>query len=59
MSVYLWFLTYTGHFYNIVLFDGENTYWDDEMRPSKTPEKRLSGKICKVTKSKYVYIGEL
>lgn len=60
MKFYLWTLTYAAGWETVVLWDGESTYWHDGMVPSKGyKRKTLSGKACKVTKSKFIYIGEL
>ena len=56
MKIYLWEVV--GGFSNIVLWDGENTYWTDEMRPSYGYFEMRTG-ICKLTDSRFTYVGEL
>ncbi len=57
MKVLLW--ECAAEFFNIVLYDGENIYWNDEMNPSSRYKKLKYNKISKITKSRFTYIGEL
>lgn len=57
MKVLLWEMG--EYFYNIVLWDGENTYWIEEMRPSGGYKNLKLNTIDKVTKSRFTLIGEL
>ncbi len=57
MKVYQWIMPHC-EFHNIVLWDGENTYWCDLMMPS-SGYKRMRSDWCKTTESKFIYIGEL
>lgn len=60
MSV--WFYTINGEAINwdgwIVLFDGENTYWSEEMRPS-VGHPKLRYKTTYKGLGVFTYIGEL
>ena len=47
-------------FWQIVLWDGESTYWTEEMRPSRGYlDPKFIGQRCRVTNSRFTYIGEL
>jgi hypothetical protein len=54
MKVLLWEM---GTFFELVLWDGENTYWSEEMIPSGGYTKL--GYINKLINSRFTYIGEL
>ncbi len=56
MKVLLWEMSTC--FYNIVLWDGENTYWIEEMKPSSGYKNIKFGQINKFTNSRFTYIGE-
>ena len=58
MKVYLW-LNNCEWLNQLVLFDGENTYWSDEMRPSGGYFKETIDKYRPDSKSQFFYIGEL
>lgn len=47
------------HFFQIVIWDGKNTYWTEEMHPSGGYEDLHYEKSCSVTNSVFHYIGEL
>ena len=57
MSVWYWTVTWTKDPLlwdgNIVLFDGHNTYWDDEMKPSPGYTR---GQLIR---RGFIYIGEV
>jgi hypothetical protein len=56
MKLYLWEM---GEYFSVlILWDGENTYWSDEMRPSGGYKTMPSG-ISPITKSRFTYIGDL
>ena len=57
MSVWIW-ETKDGFFHEILLWDGYHTYWSDEMKPSGGYNK-MRTYWCKITRSRFVYIGEL
>jgi hypothetical protein len=55
MTVLLWEVG--KYFQYIVLYDGENTYWTEEMKPSGG--KVILDQICPLTHGRYTLIGEL
>lgn len=60
MKVLVWEIPDT-HCFAIVLWDGDFTYWSDEMSPSsgyKKSQERLE-EICLLTDSKFTVIGDL
>lgn len=57
MEVWLWEMTEC--FFELVLFDGENTYWTEEMKPSAGYARRKLGVICPVTRGRFTYVGKL
>lgn len=61
MKVFLWFTANDKHgwWYNIVLWDGENTYWTEEMQSSGGYKKKPRSRLCKITNSKFIYLGDL
>ena len=54
MKVYFWYLS--EHFHNIILWDGQNTYWSEEMIPS---DGYYEIKETDTVGGKWIYIGEL
>lgn len=59
MKVLLW-ETEDGCFNSVVLWDGQNTYWSEYMEPSSGYENMNKMKRwCKISKSRYVVIGDL
>jgi hypothetical protein len=46
-----------GYFDQLVLWDGENTYWTEEMKPSDG-YKNIH-KYSRMINARFVYIGEL
>lgn len=60
MKVYFWQMGNTGYFDQLVLWDGENTYWTEEMRPS-SGYKDINTNIYKrkYMRSRFFYIGDL
>ena len=59
MIILLW--EYSDCFSELVLWDGLNTYWNEEMKPSAGYEyiNILNGKIGKEIKSRFTIIGVL
>lgn len=57
MSVWLW-ENKLDWLSTIVLWDGENTYWIEEMKPSPN-YKKMRSEYCDITTSQFFYIGEL
>ena len=43
----------------LVLWDGENTYWSDEMIPSVGYRYLTLSKWCPITHGRFVLIGDL
>lgn len=57
MKIYLW-QSHCRWLDQLILFDGENIYLADEMRPScGYSESRMNGKPCPLTGSTFTYIG--
>lgn len=55
MKVYLWVLNDSYFLDHIVLWDGESTFWSEEMKPSggyKNMNRRRKD-------TRFIYIGEL
>lgn len=48
-----------NHWDQLVLFDGENTYWSEEMQPSGGYTKKRLNKICPITGGRFTKVGEL
>jgi hypothetical protein len=57
MKVLLW--EFSESFSSIVLWDGENTYWIEEMRPSAGYRELKLDEVDKFTNSRFTLIGEL
>ena len=58
LSVWVWIREDSDEM-RLVLFDGENTYWTDQMRPSSGYSVRSLRECCRVTRSKFFKMGEL
>lgn len=57
MKVYLWECR-CEWLCQLILWDGDSTYWGDGMKPSGG-YKKMRTKVCQITDSRFVYIGEL
>lgn len=57
MQVILWEMGRT--FCALLLWDGENTYWSEHMKPSPYPNGLQLDKIYRITGSRFTYIGDL
>lgn len=44
-------------FYQEVLWDGKNTYWDEEMQPSAGYEDLILGELYEMSESRFTFIG--
>lgn len=64
MKVLLWQMRHTDAFDQLVLWDGYNTYWDDEMKPSPHSKVHMEEGLRQrkwhpVSNSRFILIGEL
>lgn len=58
MKVLLWQMKHTREFDRLILWDGQYTYWDDDMRPS-TGYTKIRFKWCSEPMAcRFVYVGE-
>ena len=57
MSILLWEMGES--FQNIVLWDGENTYWHEGMEASGGYTALEVGKVCPITHGRFTFVGVL
>lgn len=59
MSIWFYLAKFSNdmHFDRFILFDGENTYWIDEMKPSRNYTLAMLKKGSAF--GKFIYMGEL
>lgn len=59
VKVLLWQMKHTSSFDQLVLWDGENTYWTDEMKPSAGYKNIRTHWSRRPMSARLVVIGEL